>query len=173
MLRMPTTGLFYAWNEKHNVYAILLVVASASTYSKMPEEIPGPHKDLARRLRAYLARRKLTVNSASVRFPVSRESITAMKNGWPLSERVIERWAAAIGEDVNEWRALAGYENLAQPAAWNPQLAFLEGIRRILVETGADFTISAMEATLERASPEEVEASLAAIRARVLARQAG
>jgi hypothetical protein len=71
---------------------------------------------LAQAVQEVLARRNLSVNSASVRFNLDRGTLTKLVAGKRTSLDFIERWARVIGDDVNKWRGLAGYERVVCPA---------------------------------------------------------
>lgn len=115
-----------------------------------------------------LREHNLTVNAAARRFGTSREALTKMSDGVSPALEFVERWARAIGEDVNHWRELAGYEPVVNGARW-----FLDEIDRIRQDTGADFQVSAEEIAFARESPEALKAYAQALRARAEARRQG
>jgi hypothetical protein len=67
-------------------------------------------EELAAAVRAALARRNMTVNSASIRLRMDRQALTRFVNGVPMSLELVEKWARGVREDVNKWRELAGYD---------------------------------------------------------------
>lgn len=60
-------------------------------------------------VRDVLDARKTNPYAIHVRYGISRESLTKLMNGIPPSVEVVERFARAMGLDVNEWRELCGY----------------------------------------------------------------
>ena len=67
---------------------------------------------LAQAVADLLDRRNLTVNGAHMRTGISREVITKLTLGQRPELEVLEKFARAFGEDVNEFRRLAGYPPL-------------------------------------------------------------
>jgi transcriptional regulator with XRE-family HTH domain len=134
----------------------------------MDDEIPGPHKEMARRFRAFLTRRNLTVNSATERFGLSRETLTRMYRGNTVHLVTVEKWAEVSGEDTNEWRELAGYQRVT-----NHTHRFFEEIARLQEEAGDDFQVSAEELVMGGESSEALEQLMEQVRARVLAHRQG
>jgi hypothetical protein len=86
-----------------------------------------------------LARKNLSINAASVRFGISRVSMTKLASGWPLSLDLLEHFARALGEDPNKWREICGYppaDASVPPSQPLPELAeqLAPFIRAIVIE---------------------------------------
>lgn len=60
--------------------------------------------------RAALAARGVTLSAAARASRISREALTQMTDGIQPTLEVVEKWARWIGEDVNYWRQLFGFE---------------------------------------------------------------
>lgn len=50
------------------------------------------------------------MNAASIRFDIDRNALTRFARGRRMSLELVEKWARSLGEDLNHWRELAGYE---------------------------------------------------------------
>ncbi|MFN3650045.1 MAG: hypothetical protein ACK47B_10745 [Armatimonadota bacterium] len=76
--------------------------------------------ELGARARAIVQHRGLSVRAAAARCGICRLSLADMLDGVPLRLELIEAFARAFDEDVNEWRELAGYPPIlptADPAS--------------------------------------------------------
>src|SRR5688500_18654429 len=75
---------------------------------------------LAEETARVLRERGLTINAASIRLGIERQTLTRMHNGLPPRLEVVERFARGLELDVNDWRALAGYDRLETPVGETP-----------------------------------------------------
>ena len=71
--------------------------------------MPEQQQERAEAFAQALARRNLTINAASLRLNINRQTLTKMSNGLPVELEVIERFAEGLGLDVNAWRELWGF----------------------------------------------------------------
>lgn len=133
-----------------------------------PQAAGGVNEMFAQAVKGLRAKHGLSQMQAEIKTGVDRFTISRMEQGLVPRLDIVEKWARGFGEDVNRWRELAGY----QPV-YNHTHRFFDEVNRIRQESGVDFQISAEELQLVRESPEALEQYMAAIRARVLARQQG
>jgi len=125
--------------------------------------VVAQQQQLAEAVRELFARRNLTLNAASQRFGLDRNAVTRMWNGVPASLEFTERFARTFDEDVNTWRVLAGYPAV-EPPEWDPDRAFMAGIRALAAEFGFPPTYGLEALPLADATPEEIGTALIAIR---------
>jgi hypothetical protein len=100
---------------------------------------------------------------------VSHSRVSDMAFGIVPGYRLLARFADGLElspEDRRELFAAAGYGD----EDWDPDKAFMAGIRQIAADLGVDITVSAEDIVLARQTPEGVAAALAAIRKRLEAR---
>ncbi|HEU4754152.1 MAG TPA: helix-turn-helix transcriptional regulator, partial [Armatimonadota bacterium] len=64
---------------------------------------------LAVRTTALLKKRGLSLRAAALKTGIDRLTMSKLAGGVPPRIELIEQFARAFNEDVNEWRALAGY----------------------------------------------------------------
>lgn len=119
-------------------------------------------QQLAQAFEEALRKRHLTAHGAHDRFGISRESLRKMERGQQPALPQLERWARAIGEDVNHWRQLAGYEPVINGAR-----ALIEGLDRLRRELDADFTVNTSELAAAAESPELRQRLLEQVAARL------
>lgn len=96
---------------------------------------------------------------------VNATSIGDMRWGRVVSYKLLQRFADGVEAPVEDRRALfaaAGYRD----EDWDPDKAFMDGIREIAAEIGVPVIISADDLALARQGPEGVQEALAAVRAR-------
>lgn len=104
---------------------------------------------------------------------VSQPWVNQIRNGRIPSRRTL----AAIADTLKPARdmrsrlfRMAGYVDplaaLDEPP-YDPDAAFMEGVRQLREEFGGDYQFSLGEFPFSEATPEEIEAALAAIRARL------
>jgi transcriptional regulator with XRE-family HTH domain len=121
---------------------------------------------LAEAVQKVLTDRNLSVNSASQRTKLDRNTLKRFTLGIPPVLEKLEQFARALQLDVNEWRVKCGYPTVGMDARLQ------EGVERIVAEVGEHFTISTEDLTVGDATPEGIDAKLARIRERALARKA-
>lgn len=94
-----------------------------------PEQLPcvrlllmdEQQKMLSEAVRDVLSRRNLSINAASKRLRIDRNTLTRFSEGIPMRLELVEQFARGLGEDINRWRSLAGYPRVEL----TPRLHFL------------------------------------------------
>lgn len=77
----------------------------------------GPKPELVLAVAAAWARLKLgTLKQAEIKTGIERTTLHRLRHGIAPSYGMVVRWAMAIGESVNRWLSLAGYEALPESA---------------------------------------------------------
>jgi transcriptional regulator with XRE-family HTH domain len=96
---------------------------SARRYSAIENKLLGA------RTRAAMKQRGWSVREAARETNLSESVIQKLRNGQQLRMATIERWAKAIGEDPEEWSAVAAYNALRKTRASEnaPFLCLAEG----------------------------------------------
>lgn len=121
--------------------------------------------NLGNAARAALRSRNLTVNAASHRLRIDRNTLAKLTNGVPLSLEVAERFARGLDLDVNRWRVLNGYDPV------EPKNPLLAGIDAIVARYGPENArATSAKGVLDHLSapPDIVPALLAEMEAEVI-----
>src|SRR3954452_16931856 len=101
--------------------------------------MPRSSKRFGEAVCRVLDERGLSLRAQRALTGIDHDTASQMRQGVvPRMDKVIQ-FARALGQNVNEWLELAGYQPI-EPE-WDPDRALMVGIRRIQEETGADFQI--------------------------------
>lgn len=121
-----------------------------------------PRAELARAVNNALNRRQLSVNAGSERLGIDRGTLTRLARGLRPRVETLEYVAKALGEDVSEWRQLAGYEPI--PASGEGYAIFVQGLKALAEETGEPVVLSLDQLQAVAMSPEKALETLETLR---------
>lgn len=119
--------------------------------------MPDHHRaEFGEAVKRVLASHGLSLRSQRIRTGIDHMTMKSMCDGLVPRLEKVEQFANAFGLDVNEWRALAGYEPLPASSPTTGQEVWDAGVRAFAQRTGcpaprALFSVGSESLTVSRA----------------------
>ena len=94
--------------------------------------MPKPNPEFAEAVAEALRHHNLTLRGAEYKTGIDHTTVTKMVNGLPPSRGKVIEWAEGLGENINHWLELAGWEPI-------PPALVEGGISDRVIERAAEY----------------------------------